>query len=123
MTDLPRNPDPTGGDLFLKPAEGLSLRREDGSPWPVHGDWTHRTQFVRRRLEDGDLVAADPVKAARAVKAEADARAAAAAAAEAEEKARAAAQILTTDTPAPDGTADAAPDVARKGRRAPTTDE
>jgi hypothetical protein len=115
MTDLPRNPDPTGGDLFLKPAEGVSLRRADGSPWPVHGDWTHASQFVRRRLEDGDLVAADPVKAA--------AEARAAAEAEAEEKARAEAQILASDAPAPDAPADTAPDAARKGRRTPTTDE
>lgn len=52
--------------LFLKPGEGRSVRREsDAEPWPAEGDWTERTQFVRRRLKDGDLVEAEPSKKAK----------------------------------------------------------
>lgn len=52
--------------LFLKPAEGRAVRREqDGEPWPVEGDFTERTQFVRRRLKDGDLIEAQPPKPAK----------------------------------------------------------
>ena len=52
--------------LFLKPAEGRAVRREqDGAPWPAEGDFTERTQFVRRRLKDGDLVEATPPKPAK----------------------------------------------------------
>ncbi|MBN9438984.1 DUF2635 domain-containing protein [Bosea sp. (in: a-proteobacteria)] len=49
--------------LFLKPAEGRAVRREqDGEPWPAEGDWTESTVYVRRRLTDGDLVEASPPK-------------------------------------------------------------
>jgi hypothetical protein len=52
--------------LFLKPAEGRAVRRqEDGEPWPAEGDFTERTQFVRRRLKDGDLIEAQPPKPAK----------------------------------------------------------
>lgn len=45
--------------LFLKPAEGRIVRREDDRElWPAEGDFAERTQFVRRRLKDGDLVEA-----------------------------------------------------------------
>ncbi len=49
--------------LFLKPAEGRTVRRQDdGELWPAEGDFAERTQFVRRRLKDGDLVEAQPPK-------------------------------------------------------------
>lgn len=52
--------------LFLKPAEGRIVRREDdGELWPAEGDFAERTQFVRRRLKDGDLVEATPPRAAK----------------------------------------------------------
>ncbi|MBA4222227.1 MAG: hypothetical protein C0458_15980 [Methylobacterium sp.] len=49
--------------LYLKAAEGRIVRRqEDGELWPTEGDWAERSQFVRRRLKDGDLVEAQPPK-------------------------------------------------------------
>lgn len=52
--------------LYLKAGEGRIVRRqEDGELWPVDGDWADRTQFVRRRLKDGDLVEAQPPRAAK----------------------------------------------------------
>ncbi|MCP4562012.1 MAG: DUF2635 domain-containing protein [Bosea sp.] len=49
--------------LFLKAGEGRIVRREDdGELWPAEGDFAERTQFVRRRLKDGDLVEAQPPK-------------------------------------------------------------
>lgn len=52
--------------LFLKPAEGRTVRRqEDGELWPAEGDFAERTQFVRRRLKDGDLIEAQPPKPAK----------------------------------------------------------
>lgn len=52
--------------LYLKAGEGRIVRRqEDGEVWPVDGDWADRTQFVRRRLKDGDLVEAQPPRAAK----------------------------------------------------------
>lgn len=48
---------------FLKAAEGRAVRRpEDGTPWPEAGDWAELTLFIRRRLDDGDLVEAAPPK-------------------------------------------------------------
>jgi hypothetical protein len=117
-TDIIQSPDPAR-DQFLKPGEGRDVRREDGSIWPVHGDWVSGTQFVRRRLSDGDLVKADPRQAARALKAEAEARAKAEA--EAEEKAQA--DALAAAPPADAPPADATADVARKGRRTTANDE
>lgn len=56
---------------YLKAAEGRVVRRpEDGAPWPEAGDWAENTLFVRRRIEDGDLVEADPPKAVKAEKTE-----------------------------------------------------
>jgi hypothetical protein len=47
--------------LFLKPADGRTVRREeDGSLWPTDGDWAETSLFIRRRLADGDLVKATP---------------------------------------------------------------
>lgn len=52
--------------LFLKAGEGRIVRREDdGELWPAEGDFAERTQFVRRRLKDGDLVEATPPRAAK----------------------------------------------------------
>jgi hypothetical protein len=52
--------------LFLKPAEGRIVRRpEDGELWPADGDFAERSQFVRRRLKDGDLLEAQPPRPAR----------------------------------------------------------
>lgn len=101
---------------FLKPADGRAVRREDGSPWPVHGDWTATTLFVRRRLADGDLVAADPDVAAHAIAREAEAAAQAEAAAEAAATAEAAAAQGASPEPAPQ-------DTIRKPRRAAAADE
>ena len=54
---------------FLKAAEGRTVRREqDGSPWPAEGDWAELSLFVRRRLDDGDMVEAEPPKPARPAK-------------------------------------------------------
>jgi hypothetical protein len=52
--------------LYLKPAEGRTVRREqDGEPWPAEGDFAERSAFIRRRLKDGDLVEASPPKPAK----------------------------------------------------------
>lgn len=52
--------------LFLKAGEGRIVRREDdGELWPAEGDFAERTQFVRRRLKDGDLVEATPPRAVK----------------------------------------------------------
>ncbi|WP_248307672.1 DUF2635 domain-containing protein, partial [Bosea sp. FBZP-16] len=52
--------------LYLKAGEGRIVRREeDGELWPAEGDFAERTQFVRRRLKDGDLVEAQPPKPAK----------------------------------------------------------
>ncbi|MFC5393154.1 DUF2635 domain-containing protein [Bosea vestrisii] len=49
--------------LYLKAGEGRIVRRqEDGELWPAEGDWAERTRFIRRRLDDGDLVEAEPPK-------------------------------------------------------------
>lgn len=51
---------------YLKPAEGRAVRREeDTSPWPADGDWAENTQFIRRRVADGDLVKGTPPKPAK----------------------------------------------------------
>jgi Protein of unknown function (DUF2635) len=110
MTDISASPDPSR-DLFVRPGEGRVVRREDGSPWPLHGDWVADTQYVRRRLADGDLIRADPNQAAKVFRGEAEARAKAEADAEAS-----AAQPASAPPP------DTATDAARKGRR-PATDE
>lgn len=50
----------TDARKYLKSAEGRTVRREDGSPWPEIGDWAELTLFIRRRIEDRDLVEAEP---------------------------------------------------------------
>lgn len=52
--------------LYLKAGEGRSVRREaDGKPWPDDGDFAELSEFVRRRLKDGDLVEAQPPRASK----------------------------------------------------------
>ena len=55
---------------YLKAAEGRTVRRpEDGQLWPEAGDYADDSLFIRRRLDDGDLVEAEapkPVKPAAA---------------------------------------------------------
>jgi hypothetical protein len=49
--------------LYLKAGEGRIVRREaDGELWPTEGDWAENSRYIRRRVEDGDLVKADPPK-------------------------------------------------------------
>ncbi|KMQ73844.1 DUF2635 domain-containing protein [Marinobacter subterrani] len=49
----PRQRDPA------KPAAGvLQVRRENGTPIPDEGAWVEPSQYIRRRLRDGDLVTA-----------------------------------------------------------------
>ncbi len=43
---------------FLKPADGRTVPQPDGRPWPAEGMDADDTLYVRRRLADGDLVAA-----------------------------------------------------------------
>jgi len=49
---------------FLRPATGRIVRREgSGEIWPAEGALVEITPFVRRRLDDGDLIAITPPKA------------------------------------------------------------
>ncbi len=52
--------------LTLKPAEGRTVPQEDGEPWPAGGLAVEPTAYIRRRLTDGDLIAAEPRVDARA---------------------------------------------------------
>lgn len=45
---------------YLRPREGISLPLADGRPWPADGTLVDVDQYVRRRIADGDLVAATP---------------------------------------------------------------
>ncbi|XKM42028.1 DUF2635 domain-containing protein [Rhizobium ruizarguesonis] len=44
---------------FYKPAEGMTVDQENGTPWPADGMDALNTLFVRRRIACGDLVEAD----------------------------------------------------------------
>ncbi|WP_245521568.1 DUF2635 domain-containing protein [Rhizobium leguminosarum] len=44
---------------FYKPAEGMTVDQENGTPWPVYGMDAPNTLFVRRRIACGDLVEAE----------------------------------------------------------------
>lgn len=46
--------------IYVKPAEGLTVPRPDGTPMPAAGDWLEHDPYVRRRLKAGDLVKAKP---------------------------------------------------------------
>ncbi len=51
---------------YLKAAEGRIVRREqDGAPWPERATGRSSRYLIRRRLDDGDLVEAEPPKPAR----------------------------------------------------------
>lgn len=43
----------------LKLAEGRTVAMEDGRAWPAEGATVEVTLYIRRRLADGDLVAAE----------------------------------------------------------------
>ena len=45
---------------FLKQGEGRTVKQPDGQPWPADGMEVEETLFIRRRIKDGDLVAATP---------------------------------------------------------------
>lgn len=42
--------------MKLKLAEGRTVPMEDGRPWPAEGAFVKVTLYIRRRLQDGDLV-------------------------------------------------------------------
>ncbi|WP_332117245.1 DUF2635 domain-containing protein [Azorhizobium caulinodans] len=46
--------------IYVKPAEGLTMPRPDGTSMPAAGDWLEHDAYVRRRLKAGDLLKADP---------------------------------------------------------------
>ncbi|TAY75340.1 DUF2635 domain-containing protein [Rhizobium ruizarguesonis] len=49
---------------FYKPAEGMTVDQENGTPWPADGMDAPNTLFNRRRINCGDLVEAErPVEA------------------------------------------------------------
>jgi hypothetical protein len=51
--------------MFLKPAEpAIKVRKPDGAHLAPEGESLPDTVFWRRRMKDGDVVAARPVKAA-----------------------------------------------------------
>lgn len=53
-------------ELYLKPKEGLTLRKPDGSKLAAEGERVPRTSFWLKRLADGDV---EHVKqAAKAIK-------------------------------------------------------
>lgn len=43
---------------FLKPAEGRTVPRKDGTPCPPEGDYWDNDLYTRRRIQDHDLVRA-----------------------------------------------------------------
>lgn len=45
--------------IFVKPAEGLLVRREDGKPLSAEGEPVDRTSFWLRRERDGDVTISD----------------------------------------------------------------
>ncbi|WP_225524995.1 DUF2635 domain-containing protein [Rhizobium leguminosarum] len=44
---------------IYKPAEGMTVDQENGTPWPADGMDAPNTLFVRRRIACGDLVEAE----------------------------------------------------------------
>lgn len=48
--------------LFLKPAEGRRVRREDGPPLDADGETVSPSPYWARKLADGDVVEARPNK-------------------------------------------------------------
>lgn len=53
-------------ELYLKPKEGLIIRKPDGSKLAAEGERVPRTSFWLKRLADGDVINLKP--AAKATK-------------------------------------------------------
>ncbi|MBN3562123.1 DUF2635 domain-containing protein [Aliamphritea spongicola] len=49
--------------LYLKPAEGLMVRMEDGTDMPAEGCAVPNNSYYRRRHLDGDLIVFTPTTA------------------------------------------------------------
>jgi len=47
---------------ILIQAEGRTVPQEDGTPWPIDGMEDPETLYSRRRIADGDLIAAPKPK-------------------------------------------------------------
>ncbi len=57
-------------ELYLKPKEGLSIRKPDGSKLAAEGERVPRTSFWLKRLADGDVIILKPAAKATNKKAE-----------------------------------------------------
>lgn len=55
-------------ELYLKPKEGLTLRKPDGSKLAAEGERVPRTSFWLKRLSDGDVLPVEEAQAAQADK-------------------------------------------------------
>lgn len=55
-------------ELYLKPKEGLTLRKPDGSKLAAEGERVPRTSFWLKRLADGDVLPVEEAQAAQADK-------------------------------------------------------
>ncbi len=53
--------------LFVKPAEGLKLRRPERNHThlPLEGDWVPNNRFWRSHIKDGSAVETEPPKPAK----------------------------------------------------------
>ncbi|MBP8219728.1 MAG: DUF2635 domain-containing protein [Aeromonas sp.] len=47
-------------ELYLKPKEGLTIRKPDGSKLATEGERVPRTSFWLKRLADGDVAEVKP---------------------------------------------------------------
>ena len=56
--------------LYLKPKEGLTIRKPDGGKLAAEGEQVSRTSFWLKRLADGDVVNVKPAAKATNKKAE-----------------------------------------------------
>lgn len=55
-------------ELYLKPKEGLTLRKPDGSKLAAEGERVPRTSFWLKRFADGDVLTVEEAQAAQADK-------------------------------------------------------
>lgn len=55
-------------ELYLKPKEGLTIRKPDGSKLTAEGERVPRTSFWLKRLADGDVLTVEEAQAAQADK-------------------------------------------------------
>lgn len=53
-------------ELYLKPKEGLTIRKPDGSKLAAEGERVPRTSFWLKRLADGDVLPVEEAPAAQA---------------------------------------------------------